>query len=84
MYQLIARDRNVPTASALVLCFSHTFFFRKLKNEKIHKLISFFDIFFHNLICLFLVPVPARTSAHAQHVLAFVVSFSSSNYLDNN
>ena len=52
-----------------------------------HRLISFFDNFVDNLVCLFLVPVPARASAgaHARHVLAFVVSrFSASNYSDNN
>jgi len=49
-----------------------------------HKLIYFFDISFHNLVCLFFVPVPARASAHAWHGLAFVVSrFSAGNFADN-
>jgi len=32
-----------------------------------HKLISFqvFDLFLHDLVCLFLVPVPTRASVHA-------------------
>jgi len=48
------------------------------------QLISMIDIFFHNLVCLFLVPVPACAGAHAWHVLAFLVSsFSAGNYLDN-
>jgi len=59
-----------------------------LKNNDIFPQIDlFFRHFFHNLVCLFLqvVPVPARASAHARHVLAFVVSrFSAGNYLDNN
>jgi len=43
-----------------------------------------FRHFFNNLVCLFLVPVPARASAHVRHVLVFVVSrFSAGNYLDN-
>jgi len=51
-------------------------------------LISFFDIFFHNLVGHFLVfiPSPARASAHARHVLAFVVSrsrFAAGNCLHN-
>jgi len=47
---------------------------------------GFFDISLHNL-SLFLVPVPARASAHARHILAFVVlrfSKSAGNYVDNN
>jgi len=44
-----------------------------------------FRHFFHHLVCLFLLPVPARASAHVRHVLAFVVSsFSGGNYSDNN
>ena len=40
---------------------------------------------FHDLVCLFLVHVPAHASVHAQHVLAVVVSrVSAGNYLDNN
>jgi len=51
-----------------------------------HKLISFSDMFLHNLVCLLLVPVPgsARASTHARHVLAFVLSrVSAGKYLDN-
>jgi len=49
------------------------------------KLISYFDFFWHNLVCLFLVPVPARASARAWHFLAFVVSrVSAGNYSDTN
>jgi len=41
--------------------------------------------FLHNLVGLFVVPVPARASTHARHVLACVVwRFSAGNYLDNN
>jgi len=46
---------------------------------------SVFSTFFQNLVGVFLVPVPARTGAHARHVSAFVVSrFSAGNYLTNN
>jgi len=31
-----------------------------------HNLISFSDIFCDNLVCLFLVPVPAAASAHTR------------------
>jgi len=42
------------------------------------------NIFFDNLGCLFLAPVPTRANLHAGHVLAYVVSrFSAGNYLDN-
>jgi len=45
--------------------------------------ISFSDIFFHDLVCLFLELVPARAGTHAWHVFAFVVSrFSAGNYFE--
>ena len=50
--------------------------FRKFKHDVFHKLISFSnsDFFFGEFDCLFLVPVPARASAHARYVLAYVGS----------
>jgi len=70
---------------ATILLGSHFYFFASSKMTFFHKLISFPDIFFHNMGCLFRTCCCA--SAHARHVLAFVVSrFSAGNrdYLDNN
>jgi len=39
-----------------------------------HKLVGFFDSFFHELVCLCLAPLPAHASAHAGLVLVFVLS----------
>ena len=50
-----------------------------------YKLIQFSTLFVHELVCLFLIHNHARASAHAQHVLVFVVSrLSVGNYLDKN
>ena len=40
-----------------------------------HNFMISLDLFFHNLVCLFLVPVPARPGAHAWHVFNFVCRF---------
>ena len=89
MQQLIAHACNDPTSSLpsfLAWVTSIPSSFRKFKNDNLNcKLIGVFDIFFHKLFGLFLVPVPgpACAGAHARHVLAFVVSrFSATNYLD--
>ena len=80
------RRRNDPTTCFPSFLASLTFAFSISKNEatvfSTYSVIGVSDIFFHNLVCLrlFLVPVPARTSTHTGHVLAFVVSrFSASN-----
>ena len=56
-----------------------------------HNFMISLDLFFHNLVCLFLVPVPARPGAHAWHVFNFVCRFDicgvevfSRQLLDNN
>jgi len=87
----VAHDRiDHPTASlpSFLAEVMILWFFRKFKNyiSPTLKSISFSDIFFHILVCHFLVYVPERASvlAHARHVLtrAFVVSrFSASNII---
>jgi len=47
----------------------------------LHKLVGFWTFFFHELVWIFPLPLPARASEHAGHVLLNVVSkFSVSNY----
>jgi len=68
------------------LSLSNTLIFPEVQVEKFSQLGMFggFDVLFHKLVCLFLVPIPAsaRASAHARHDL--VSRFSAGNYLDTN
>ena len=86
MQQLIAHDPTASFPSFLALVILVVF--RKLKNDiflRIDWVSKIFRHFFHELVCLFLVPILVGASAHARHVWMFVVSrISAGNYFDKN
>ena len=76
MQQLIAHDRNDSTPSFPSFLAWVILDFFEIKNEIFSQLIGFSDIFFHELVYLFLAPIPAHASAHARHVFCGVEVFS--------